>query len=174
MPVVEALDKFGRYVKQQAKSNLSKKRHKDTSKLYDGISYEVKELKSGARLTFSFGSATDYWQFVDKGVKGKTSSLKAPLSPFRFGSGTGKSGGLTKGIKAWVKRKRFQFSNKKTGRFMSYESTSFLIIRSIWNKGLATTNFFTKPFEAAFLRLPDEIYAAYSLKVDEQLKILLK
>lgn len=174
MSVVEELDKFGKYVKQQAKSNLTKRRKRDTGGLYDGVNYHVQELRSGARLTFSFGSAEDYWQFVDKGVKGKTSSAKAPNSPFKFGSGTGRSGGLTSGIKAWVKRKRFQFSNKKTGRFMSYESTSFLIIRSIWNKGLATTNFFTKPFEQAFKRLPDDIYAAYSLKVDEQLKILLK
>lgn len=174
MSVVEELDKFGRYVKQQAKSNLTKRRKKDTGGLYDGVGYKVEQSRTGAKLTFSFGSADDYWQFVDKGVKGKTSSSKAPNSPFRFGSGTGKSGGLTSGIKAWVKRKRFQFSNKKTGKFMSYESTSFLIIRSIWNKGIATTNFFTKPFEQAFLRLPDDIYAAYALEVDKKLNIIFK
>ena len=174
MSVVDELDKFGKYVKQQAKSNLTKRRKKDTGGLYDGINYLVEEIKTGAKLTFTFGSADDYWQFVDQGVKGKTSSAKAPNSPFKFGTGTGRSGGLTSGIKAWVKRKRFQFSNKKTGRFMSYESTSFLIIRSIWNKGLATTNFFTKPFEQAFKRLPDDIYAAYALEVDEKLKVIFK
>ena len=57
---------------------------------------------------------------------------------------------------------------------MSYEQTSFLIIRSIWNTGLKTTNFFTKPFEQAFMRLPDEIYAAYALTVVEQIKVILK
>jgi hypothetical protein len=174
MSVVDVLDKFGKYVKQQAKSNLSKKRHKDTSTLYNGIQYKIEEKKNSTSLTFSFGSAEDYWQFVDKGVKGKTSSAKAPNSPFKFGSGTGRSGGLTDGIKGWVKRKRFQFRNKKTGTFMSYESTSFLIIRSIWNKGLATTNFFTKPFEQAFKRVPEDVYAAYSLEVEQQLKVILK
>lgn len=88
MSVVNELNKFGKYVKQQAKSNLSKRKKKDTSNLYSGIAYDVEETKDGARLTFSFGSADDYWQFVDKGVKGKTSSLKAPNSPFKFGSGT--------------------------------------------------------------------------------------
>jgi hypothetical protein len=47
-------------------------------------------------------------------------------------------------------------------------------MRSIWNKGLATTNFFTKPFEQAFQRLPEDIYAAYGLEVESQLKIALK
>jgi hypothetical protein len=174
MSVVSELDKFGKYVKQQAKSNLSKKKRKDTSKLYEGISYKVNETSKGTSLTFNFGSAEDYWQFVDKGVRGKTSSLKAPFSPFKFGSGTGRKGGLTSGIKAWVARKRFQFRNKKSGQFMSYESTSFLIIRSIYNKGLETTNFFTKPFEQAFQRLPDEIYAAFALELDKKLNVILK
>jgi len=174
MSVVDELDKFGKYVKQQAKSNLTKRRKKDTGGLYDGINYLVEETKTGAKLTFTFGIADDYWQFVDKGVKGKTSSAKAPNSPFKFGTGTGRSGGLTSGIKGWVKRKRIQFSNKKTGRFLSYESTSFLIIRSIWNKGLVTTNFFTKPFEQAFQRLPEDIYKAFELEVDQQLKVILK
>ena len=173
MSVANELNKFGKYVKQQAKSNLTKKGKKDKGDLYNGISYDVVENKKRSTLTFSFGSADDYWEFVDKGVKGKTSSNKAPNSPFKFGTGTGKSGGLTSGIKGWVKRKRFQFRDEK-GKFLSFESTSFLIIRSIWNKGLETTNFFTKPFEQAFKRLPDEVYAAYALEVEEQLKVILK
>jgi len=176
--VGEELKKFGKYVKQQAKSNLTKNKphpKKDTLSLYDGIKYDVEETRSGARLIFSFGGATDYWQFVDKGVKGNKSSLKAPMSPFKFGSGGGGgSGGLTSGIKGWVVRKRIQFRNMKNGQWLSYESTSFLIIRSIWNTGLRTTNFFTKPFEQAFKRLPDDIYAAFALRVVEQLKVILK
>jgi hypothetical protein len=172
--VVDELEKFGKYVKQQAKSNLSKRKKKDTSALYDGIEYKVVKQDNTTTLTFGFGNAQDYWEFVDKGVKGVSSSAKAPLSPFKFGTGTGKSGGLTSGINGWVSRKRIQFKDRKTGKFLSYKSTSFLIIRSIWNKGLATTNFFTKPYEQAFQRLPDDIYTAYSLEVDEKLKIALK
>lgn len=174
MSVVKELEQFGKYVKQQAKSNLTKKGKKDTSALYSGIDFEVSETKNGADLVFSFGNASDYWEFVDKGVKGKTSSAKAPNSPFKFGSGTGKSGGLTSGINGWVGRKRIQFKDRKTGRFLSYKSTAFLIIRSIWNKGLATTNFITTPFEKAFQRLPDDIYAAYALELEDNLKVILK
>jgi hypothetical protein len=177
MPVDE-LNKFGKYVKQQAKSKLTKNKphpKKDTNSLYNGIDYDVRETTKGATLTFSFGSAEAYWQFVDKGVKGAKSSKKAPTSPFKFGTGGGGgSGGLTRGIKGWVRRKRIQFRNRKSGQFLSYEATSFLIIRSVWNTGLKTTNFFTLPFERAFLRLPDKIYAAYALRVVEQLKVILK
>ena len=174
MSVVEELNKFGKYVVQQSKSNLSKKKHRDTSNLYKGIKFEVTEQKDSTTLSFDFGTANDYWQFVDKGVKGVSSSAKAPNSPFKFGTGTGKGGGLTKGINGWVARKRFQFKDRQTGQFLSYKATAFLIIRSIWNKGLATTNFFTKPFEQAFKRVPDAIYAAYGLEVEEQLKVRLK
>lgn len=172
--IVNELDKFGKYVKQQSKSNLSKRKKKNTSALYDGINYKVEDKGTTTTLSFNFGNAEDYWEFVDKGVKGVSSSAKAPLSPFKFGNGTGKSGGLTKGINGWVAMKRIQFKDRKSGQFISYKSTAFLIIRSIWYKGLATTNFFTKPYEQAFQRLPEEIYMAYSLEVDEKLKIALK
>jgi hypothetical protein len=174
MSVVDELEKFGKYVVQQSKSNLSKKKKKDTSNLYNGIKFEVTKEKDTTTLSFDFGTANDYWQFVDKGVKGVSSSAKAPNSPFKFGTGTGKSGGLTKGINGWVARKRIQFQDRKTKQFLSYKATAFLIIRSIWNKGLETTNFFTKPFEQAFKRVPDDIYAAYALEVEEQLKVRLK
>ena len=174
MSVANELDKFGKYVKQQAKSNLSKRKKKDTGALYDGISYKVVEVKNITTLTFDFGTANDYWQFVDEGVKGVSSSEKAPLSPFKFGKGTGKKGGLTSGVNGWVARKRIQFKDRRTGQFLTYKATAFLIIRSIWNKGLATTHFFTKPFEQAFQRLPEDVYMAYSLEVDEKIKIALK
>ena len=97
----------------------------------------------------------DYGTFVDLGVKGKTSSLKAPDSPYKFGSGTGKKGGLTKGINQWVKQKGFQFRDRKSGRFLSYDSTAYLITRSIFHKGIKPSLFFTKPFEAGYKKYID-------------------
>ena len=174
MSIVNELNKFGKYVQQQAKSNLSKKKKKDTSNLYNGINFKVESGKRVTRLIFDFKDANDYWEFVDKGVKGVSSSAKAPNSPFKFGTGTGKKGGLTSGVNGWVKRKRIQFRDRKSGQFLSFKSTSFLIMRSIWNKGIETTNFFTKPFEQAFQRLPDDIYEAYSLQVESQLNLRFK
>jgi len=170
MSVAEALDRFGRYVKQQSKSNLTREGHKDTSALYNSIQYNVKVSKNSFQFDISM---EDYGTYLDKGVKGTKEQTKAPTSPYKFGTGTGKKGGLTEGIDGWVRRKRFQF-RKPDGRFMSYATTSFLIRRSIWLRGLETTNFFTKPFERAFARLPEEVIEAYGLEVDRFLETALK
>jgi hypothetical protein len=93
--------------------------------------------------------------YQDKGVRGKSSSAKAPNSPYRFGSGRGLKGSLTKNIDKWVVRRRIQFRDRETGRFLSYKSTAFLITRSIFHKGLKPSLFFTKPFEAGYKKYID-------------------
>jgi hypothetical protein len=165
------LDRFGKYVVQQSKSNLTKKQKKDRGELYNSVSYELAVSKNSFQLSFKM---TDYGEFVDKGVKGFSSSFKAPKSPFKFGTGSGAKGGLSKGIDGWVQRKRIQFKNRGNGQFMSYKQTAYLIRNSIWNKGIETTNFFTKPFEEAFKRLPDDLVEAYALEVEDLLKYTLK
>lgn len=167
MSVKETLELFGKRVQQQSKSNLTRLKKKDTNDLYDSVSYELSVSKNSFRLAFKM---TDYGAFVDKGVKGKTSSSKAPNSPFKFGTGTGQKGGLTDGINGWVQRKRIQFRDRGTGKFLSYKSTAFLITRSIYNKGLETTNFFSRPFENEFKKLPTEVVEAYGLELESFLK----
>jgi len=163
MSVKKALDDFGKYTVKQARTNLTKKKKNDTKGLYNSISYDLEVSKNSFSLSFSMD---EHGKFIDKGVKGVSSSAKAPNSPYKFGTGTGKKGGLTSGVDGWVKRKRVQFADKKTGKFMSYKQTAYLIRNSIWNKGIETTNFFTKPFEDAFKRLPDTLINAFSLEVD--------
>ena len=121
----------------------------------------------------------DYGAYVDQGVKGKSSSSKAPNSDFKFGSGKGKGdGGLTRGILKWVKQKGIQFRQKEgkgvKGQFLSYNQTAFLITRSVWHKGIKPSLFFTRPFEKAFERLPDELVEAYGLDVEQFLKYTIK
>ena len=170
MSVKQELDKFGKFIVQQSRSNLTKAGKKDKGDLYNSISYTAKESKNSFELTFFM---EPYWKFVDKGVKGVNSSAKAPNSPYKFGTGSGRKGGLTEGINGWVKRKRFQFKDKK-GKFLSYEATAFIVRRSIWFTGLKTTNFFQRPFELAFNKLPDELVKAYGLTIDNLLKTSLK
>ena len=167
MYVEDELNKFGKYLKQQSRSNLSKAKKKHTGALYNSMSYETKKMKNS--ISFSF-SMEDYGHYVDKGVKGVKEQAKAPTSPYRFGTGTGKKGGLSKGIDGWVRSKRIQFRHPN-GRFMSYEQTRYLITRSIYLTGLKTTNFFTRAFENGFKRLPNDIIKAYGLDVETLLKI---
>ena len=62
----------------------------------------------------------------------------------------------------------------KKGKFTSYESTAYVISRSIWNKGIKASLFFTKPFEKGFKRLPEDLRKAYGLDVEEFLEYTIK
>jgi len=161
------LEQYSKYVIQQAKTNLTKDK-KGGGNLYNSLSYDILIENEDFLVDFLM---EDYGQFVDKGVKGKTSTYpetQAALSQFQYGSGTGPKGGLTKGIREWVNKKKFQFRDKK-GRFMSYETMTYLIARSIYNKGLKANLFFTKPFEKGLERLPQQLYEAFVTDVDSSI-----
>ena len=161
--VRKVLENFKKYVIQQSRSNLTKSDKNDTKSLYKNLKGEVIQDDDYFIVGFEMPY---YGQFVDKGVKGKTSSAKAPNSPFRFGTGSGKKGGLTKSILEWVTRKRFQFRDKN-GKFMSYKSTGYLISRSIFHKGIKPSLFFTKPFESGYKKFIDtDLIKAFSADVD--------
>lgn len=169
--IYKYLNDFAKYVIQQSRSNLSKSNKSNTKALYNSLSQEIEVGANSFRLTFLM---EDYGAYVDQGVQGKTSSSRAPNSPFKFGSGTGRKGGLTDGISKWVQQKQIQFRDKKSGKFLSYKSTAFLITRSVYNKGIRPSLFFTRPFEKAFERLPDELVEAYGLDIEQFLKYTLK
>ena len=171
----KALNDFAKYVIQQSRSNLTKGKqpygsYNDTKSLYNSLGSNVKETAKGFSLNFEM---VDYGKFKDLGVRGKSSSKKAPNSPYKFGSGTGRKGGLTEGIEQWVKRKGIQFRDKKSGRYLTYESTSLLIARSIYQTGMKASLFFTRPFTKAFKRLPDELVKAYSIGLEKQIQVNL-
>ena len=165
--VEKELKNFAKYVVTKARINLRGSDKNSSGKLAKSLDSDVKVSKNSFQLAFMM---EDYGVFQDKGVRGKSSSAKAPNSPFKFGSGTGRKGGLSEGINKWVKRKRFQFRDKKSGRFLSYDSTAFLISRSIYQKGIAPSLFFTKPFEKAFKGLNKELVEAYKLDVEALMK----
>ena len=149
--VNKTIQMFRDYVIREAKDNLKRTGHNNTSSLANSIKGEI--VKDDNYVIVGF-TMNDYGTFVDLGVKGKTSSNKSPNSPYKFGSGTGKKGGLTQGINKWVKQKGFQFRDKR-GRFLSYESTAYLITRAIFHKGIKPSLFFTKPFEAGYKKYID-------------------
>lgn len=170
--VDNVIKKFRDYVIQQARSNLTKGGKNVTKKLYDSLKGEIVTENKFSIVGFSMD---DYGAFQDKGVKGKSSSAKAPNSPFKFGSGTGPKGGLTKGIEKWVRTKGFQFRDKTSGKFMSYQATAFLITRSIFHKGIKPSLFFTKPFEAGYKKYIDvDLVKAFGQDVETMVDYNLK
>jgi hypothetical protein len=171
LEVEATIKRFRDYVIQQSRSNLTKGGKNSSKSLYNSLKGEIVTDKGFTIVGFKMD---DYGTFVDLGVKGKTSSLKAPNSPYQFGSGTGKKGGLTKGINKWVKQKGFQFRDKR-GRFMSYDSTAYLITRSIFHKGIKPSLFFTKPFEAGYKKYIDiDLVKAFGQDVETMVDFNLK
>lgn len=155
----EYLNAFAKYVIQQSRSNLSKQNKNVDKKLYNSLDKEIEVGANSFRLAFLM---EDYGTFQDKGVSG---TQKKYNTPFSYKS---KKPPL-KPITDWVKKRRFQF-RKDNGKFMSYQSTAFLVRNGIFKNGIKPSLFFTKPFEKAFERLPDELVEAYGLDVEQFLE----
>jgi hypothetical protein len=156
----EYLNAFAKYVIQQSRSNLTKGGKNVDKKLYNSLDKEIEVGANSFRMAFLM---EDYGAYQDKGVSG---TQKKYNTPFSYKS---KKPPL-KPIQDWVTKRRFQFRNKETGKFMSYKSTAFLITKGIFKNGIKPSLFFTKPFEKAFERLPDELIEAYGLDVEQFLQ----
>jgi hypothetical protein len=160
-PTATALQRFQQHVVSQSKRNLTSKNKNVSKNLYNSIKGDVKQSANSIQILFTM---LDYGFYQDRGVKGVKSGRS--LSGFKFGTGSGKQGGLSEGIYKWVKARKIQFKDRKTGRFMSSQQTANLITRSIWNKGIKPTEFFSKPFDQAFKNLPNEVVQSYGLEAE--------
>lgn len=157
------IKRFRDYVVSQARANLTRQGKNFTKSLYNSIKGEIVNEDNYTIVGFIMD---EHGAYQDQGVKGAKSSYKAPKSPFKFGKGN-KSGGLTNGIGKWVEKKRIQFRDKKTGKYLSYKSTSYIITRSIFNKGLKPSLFFTKPFEKGYEKFINiDLMRAFSQDVE--------
>ena len=171
----KALDEFGKSVIGRAKSNLKKGgkygSHDTSGQLSNSLTYKVKATERS--ITFDF-YAQDYWKFLDYGVQGKISGLKAPKSPFKFGSGTGKKGGLRSSIDRWAVRKGLGGTRGADGRFTTRKQIVSAISRSIYLKGTTETKFFRDAYEQTFKELDNNIVEKFGLDLDSFLEFTLK
>jgi hypothetical protein len=156
------LNSFAKYVIQQSRSNLTKGGKNVDKKLYNSLDKEIEVGANSFRLAFLM---ENYGEFQDKGVSGTQRKYD---TPFSYKS---KRPPL-KPITEWVKKRRFQF-RKEDGKLMSYQSTEFLVRQGIFKNGIKPSLFFTKPFENAFKRLPDELVEAYGLDVEQFLQFTI-
>lgn len=167
--VRDILNDFRHAVIKDAKKNLRKK--SASGNLANTLDSELEVFKSGNfRLGFQLG---DYGEFVDKGVRGKKQGRWK--TPYRFGSGTHKGswGKFTNSLEKWIRVKGIKGRDQKTGRFISNKSLSFLIARSIYNKGLKPSLFFTKAFDKHYKKLNKDLVESFGLDVEEFLKYTL-
>ena len=151
--VAAVLIKFGKYVIQQARNNLTKGKHNFDKTLYNSLRYSIYYSNDNFSLTFSM---EDYGQFQDQGVKGaggtrKTTSAfkrtnnkgkiwrqKAPNSPFAYKD----KKPPVSAFKAWAESKGLN---------------PFAVRESVYRQGIPATKFFSTPFNIAFNKLPPDI-----------------
>lgn len=161
--IEQAFTKFAKAVIKRARYNLTREGHKASGKLYKSLdNWEVKVSKAGSvTLVFAY---EEYGDYQDKGVKGaanfKSHRMKEP-TPYKYKNKMPPF----KDLERWVKLKGIQFRDGK-GRFQSHRSTAFRIQRSIFQKGIPQTLFFTKPFRQNFKKLPPDILKAFGDDLD--------
>jgi len=170
MSVKQELTYFANEVINRSRSNLTQKKKNASKELYNSLDYELKVGKNSFSLSFVM---EDYGKFIDKGVKGSESSAKAPTSPYQYKKGIQNKPSY-KHFVQWVARKGLSGTRDKKGRFTNRIGIAQAISYGVWRDGIQTTNFFTKPFENAFKRLPEDLVNAYALEVENLLKFALK
>ena len=157
------LENFRDYVIQQARSNLSRLQKNSSRKLYDSITSEIKAMPNSLRLYFDM---EEYGFYQDKGVSGTKRKYDTPFSY------TNKMP-PPKAFDKWIVKKGIA-PRKKDGKFTTRKGLQFAIARSIFEKGIKPSLFFTKPFEKAFKNLPDEMIEAYGLEAEETFDTIMK
>tara|TARA_R110001583_G_scaffold87009_3_gene226978 strand:- start:6712 stop:7245 length:534 start_codon:yes stop_codon:yes gene_type:complete len=169
--IQKELSRFGKYVIQQSRSILTKQKYNDSKKLYNSLKFDVKESNDVFNLSFFM---EEYGVYQDQGVKGVSQDIQTRKTTSKYNPRNNKG-------KMWKqKAPNSPFSYKKNGKkppasaFKKYAksvgASPFAIAYSIWAQGLKPTMFFTKPFEAAFDRLPDDLIDGFDFNIEEILK----
>lgn len=162
----KALNKFAKYVVSQSKANLTRQKKNASGNLRNSLDYDLTVSKNSFSLEFIM---TEYGMFVDEGVRGSKSTYpESRDSRFQY---TGRFKTIpTAALDKWVIRKGIKGVRDEKGRFIKRDSLKYVIAKSIYEKGIRASMFFTKPFEKAFLNLPQEVIDAYALDIDDLLE----
>ncbi len=146
----KALDKFGKYLVKESRKNLTRKKKNVTNSLYESLDFDVKAMPNSFEFDFLMN---EYGEWVDKGRK---AGKNPPFSPLR----------------KWVQDRRIQFRSNK-GKFQTYDQTAWAIVKSIGKKGIPASNFYSRPFNLGYAKLPNEIVEAYALDVEDFLEFTI-
>jgi hypothetical protein len=97
----------------------------------------------------------DYGVFQDAGVSGKKKKYNTPYS-YKSKMPPPKA------FDKWIVRKGLS-PRTSGGQFKSRKGLSYASARSVFMNGIKPSLFFTKPFEAAYKRLPEELVEKYGV-----------
>ena len=176
---IQAMQKLGTNVVAESRSNLKKeKKQTRANTLYNDMNYVVTADKTGVELQWRFGGASDYWDFVNEGVKGSggfkgSGKMRGQGSPFSF-----KKKNIAKGVVLkWIANKPLKLRNAK-GQFKektqaNLKTAAFLIGRAIAQRGLTRTLFFDKAYNKEVAKAENKITQAFASDLEANLEILL-
>ena len=153
----DSLNKFAKYVIQQSRANLSRQKRNVSSDLYGSLGYDLKVSPNSFGLEFYM---LPYGEFLDKGVSGtkrryntifEYTNKKPPMQP----------------LADWAKARNIRLRDEK-GKYKkgNYKTIGFILQKTIYEKGIKPSLFFTKPFEKAFDNLPPELIESFGLDID--------
>ena len=149
---------YGKQVDDRARLVLEQEGKNSTGNLSESIQHQVTMVDDQVVITWP--TLAPYYDFVERGVKGKLTSNLAPNSPYQFGSGSGVKGAMRPAIRQWITDKPVkQWRDLKSGRFMSYDGMSKMISRKVYLHGIAPT-----PFLRPSMR---EVFASYKSMLEE-------
>ena len=157
---LKALEEFRDFVIQNAQQNLSIKNA--SGKLKDSLKATVKVMPNS--MTFMF-EMEEYGWYQDKGVSGVKQKYN---TPFSYKTKMPPPSKLDK----WIVRRGLAPRDK--GKFTGRKSLQFLIARSIFEKGIKPSLWFTKPFEQGFKGLPDTLIDRYGLESEKLFNQIMK
>ena len=156
----EILNKFAKRVIQQSRTRLTKSKKNASKDLYNSLRYDLTTSTAAFILNFFM---EEYGIYQDRGVSGKKRKYNTPFS-YKDKMPPPKA------LDKWMVRRNIKGTRDAQGRFIKRKSLQYLLARSIYNKGIKPSNFFTKSFEQAFDKLPEDMVKAYRLDLEEFLR----
>ena len=161
----KVLEAFKDFVIQQARTRLTKNKKNVSKELYNSLKGNVKEMPNSIAVDFEM---EEYGVYQDKGVSGTEKKYNTPYSY------KSKMPPI-KPLADWAKSKNIRLRDEQ-GKYKkgNYNTIGYLIARSIYKKGIKPSLFFTKPFEQAFKKLPNELTESFGLDVEDFLAFALK
>mgnify|MGYP003135857923 CR=1 FL=1 len=194
---VQVMQKLGASVVDEGRKVLKKRKKQTKSNtLYKGFDYLVSSDQTSVKVRWVFGQASDYWLFVDQGVKGsggykprdKRTQKQKDAGVRKRGSGLMRGGrtnfsfkgkNIAKGVVlGWIRNKPLKLRNAK-GKFIeksasNMKSAAFVIGRAIAQRGLSRTLFFSNSFEDEYHVYQKKIVEAFAEDIETELKNILK
>jgi|TARA_R100000084_G_scaffold109417_1_gene76494 hypothetical protein len=177
----KVLIKFAKDVIAEAKKNLKKDKKNTSGALSRSLKYKDKIMPNSFLLQFEMA---DYGEYQDAGVDGvnkRYGKRKYGRKTFKYKRRGGKNS--LKGMPPpsafdkWVVKKGGKFNQSirdSKGRFINRQSLTFVLAKSIFEKGIKPSYFFSSAFEKAYKKLPKEFIAKYELDIDKFITHTLK